>query len=72
MVAGRLKASECLSLCPQERLSQALFQGVKMGAGDVLVPPSGSHFKVVMPEVRDHLKALAEISRDFVFHLVLP
>ena len=43
-----------------------------MGAGDILVPPPGSHFKVVMPEVRVHLKALTEISRDFVFHLVLP
>ncbi|XP_055582924.1 uncharacterized protein LOC129737378 [Falco cherrug] len=28
--------------------------------------------KVVILEVREHLKALAEISRDFVFHFVLP
>ena len=72
MVEGWLKASECLSLCPQERLSQALFQGVKMGASNVLVPPSGFHFKVVMPEVRVPLKALAEIFRDFAFHFLLP
>ena len=34
MVEGWLKASKCLSLSAQERLSQALFQGVKMGASN--------------------------------------
>lgn len=41
---------------------------VKMDAGDVLVALSHSHFKAVMSEIQGHLKALAEISREFVFN----
>ena len=54
---------------------QALFQGVtdevKVDAGDIPVALSHSHFRVVMSEMRGHLKALAEISKEFVFSSLL-
>ena len=60
---------------PWECLTQALFQGVvddvRMAAGDVLVALSHSHFKVVMPEMGGHLKALAEISKEFMFSVLI-
>lgn len=42
-----------------------------MDAGLVLLALSHSHFKVVMSEIWGHLKALAEISREFVFHVLI-
>ena len=75
VMAGHLQGSQCLSLSPWERLTQSLFQGVmddvKMDAGDVLVALSHSRFKVVMSEIWGHLKALAEISREFVFNVLI-
>ena len=75
VMAGRLQGSQCLSLSPRERLTQSLFQGVmddvKMDAGDIPVALSHSHFRVVMSEIRGHLKALAEISKEFVFSSLL-
>ncbi len=41
-----------------------------MDAGDVLVALSHSQFKVVMSVMWGHLKALEEISREFVFNLM--
>ena len=75
VMAGRFKVSACLRLCPQECLTQALFQGVtddvKVGAGDIPVALSHSHLRVVMSEIRGRPKALAEISREFVFSSLL-
>ena len=75
VMAGHLQGSQCLSLSPRERLTQSLFQGVmddvKMDAGDVLVALSHCRFKVVMSEIWGHLKALAEISREFVFNVLI-
>lgn len=73
-MAGRFKVSECLSLSPRECLTRALFQGVtdvKMDAGDIPVALSHSHFRVVMSEIRGHLKSLAEISGEFVFNFLI-
>ena len=39
--------------------------------GDILVALSHSHFRVVMPEILGHLKALAGISRVFVFTFMI-
>ena len=44
---------------------------VKMDAGDMPVAVSHSHFRVVMSEIWGHLKALAEISGEFVFNFLL-
>ena len=75
VMAGRFKASMCLSLSPRECLTQALFQDVtdevKVDAGDIPVALSHSHFRVVMSEMGGHLKALAEISTEFVFSSLL-
>ncbi|KAK4806745.1 hypothetical protein QYF61_016515 [Mycteria americana] len=45
---------------------------VRIAAGDVLVALSHSHFKVVMSEMRGHLKALADISKEFMFRCDMP
>ena len=75
VMAGQFKVSACLRLSPRECLTQVLFQGVmadvKMDAGDIPVALSHSHFRVVMSEIRGHLKALAEISMEFVFSPLL-
>ena len=44
---------------------------VRMAAGDVLVALSHFHFKVVMYEMRGHLKALAELSKEFMFSVLI-
>lgn len=74
-MAGWLQGSECFSLSPQGCLTWVLFQGVmddvKMDAGDVLVALSHSRFRVVMSEIWGHLKALAEVSRESVFSVLI-
>ncbi|KAK4805873.1 hypothetical protein QYF61_025740 [Mycteria americana] len=61
---------------PWECLMQALFQSVtddvKVDAGDVLVAVSHCHFRAMMSEIRGHLKALAELSKEFVFNVLIP
>jgi len=47
-----------------------LFQGVpdsvRMAASDVLVALARTHFSLVMAELQGHLKAVGEMSKEFV------
>ncbi|KAK4805893.1 hypothetical protein QYF61_025760 [Mycteria americana] len=65
-MASRLQGSECLRLLP----GSSVTDDVKVAAGDVLVALSHSHFRAVMSEIRGHLKALAELSKEFVFNRI--
>lgn len=48
-------------------LSKGVKVDVKVDVGSVLVAPS--HLEVVMSEIWGHLKALAELRREFVFNV---
>ncbi|XP_068797119.1 maestro heat-like repeat-containing protein family member 2B, partial [Struthio camelus] len=49
------------------RAAQGVTEGVRTAASDVLVALARSHFDSVMYELQCHLRALGEISEDFVF-----